>query len=137
MFDTNIFVFTPKHETEFGKNIEDFISQVEAVSNPNAKMDYSSYYWVGLGNFTKMGVNSRKKDKSTWLDDSIISFAKAYIKYQVIKSSSSMYAHFYAIRALEAAVTKYGEQVVISKLLPRDFDQAVQEFAPLCIERQC
>ena len=127
MFDTNIFVFTPKHETEFGKNIEDFISQVEAVSNPNAKMDYSSYYWVGLGNFTKMGVNSRKKDKSTWLDDSIISFAKAYIKYQVIKSSSSMYAHFYAIRALEAAVTKYGEQVVISKLLPRDFDQAVQE----------
>lgn|GEM_PF-300182 len=127
MPDTNILLFTPKHEIEFEKNIEDFISEVEAVPNPNAKMDYSSYYWDGLGNFTKMGVNSRKKDKSTWLDNSMIRFAKAYIKYQAIKSGSSMYAHFYAIRALEAAVTTRGEQVVISKLLPRDFDQAAQE----------
>jgi hypothetical protein len=90
-------------------------------------MDYNSYYWRGLGNFTKMGVNSRKKDKSTWLDVSIIRFAKAYVKYQAIKRGASIYAHFYSIRALEAAVTKRGEQVVISKLLPRDFDQAAQE----------
>ncbi|MGY0645914.1 MAG: integrase [Paraglaciecola chathamensis] len=127
MSETDILLFTPKHETEFEKNIEDFISEVEAAPNPNEKMDYSSYYWVGLGNFTKIGVNSRKKDEFTWLDDSIIRFAKAYIKYQAIKSGASMYAHFYAIRALEAAITKRSEQVVISKLLPRDFDQAAQE----------
>lgn len=127
MSETDILLFTPKHEIEFEKNIEDFINEVEAVPNPNAKMVYSSYYWSRLGNFTKMGVNSRKKDESTWLDDSIIRFAKAYIKYQAIKSGASMYAHFYAIRALEAAVIRRGEQVVISKLLPRDFDQAAQE----------
>lgn len=127
MSETDILLFTPKHEIEFDKNIEDFISVVEDAPNLNAQMDYSSYYWSGLGNFTKMGVNSRKKDKSTWLDVSIIRFAKAYIKYQAIKSGASMYAHFYAIRALEAAVTKRGEQVQISKLLPRDFDQAAQE----------
>lgn len=127
MSETDILLFTPKHEVEFDKNIEDFISEVEAAPNPNEKMDYSSYYWVGLGNFTKMGVNSRKKEESTWLDDSIIRFAKAYIKYQAIKSGASMYAHFYAIRALEAAITKRSEQIVISKLLPRDFDQAAQE----------
>ena len=125
--DTNQLLFTPSHAIEFEKNIEDFISEVEAVPNPNAKMDYNSYYWSDLGNFTKIGVNSRKKDKSTWLDESIIRFAKAYIKYQAIKSGSSMYAHFYAVRALEAAVTNRGEKVEIEKLLPRDFDQAAQE----------
>ena len=123
----DILLFTPKHEIEFEKNIEDFICEVEAVPNPNKEIDYNSYYWGGLGNFTKIGVNSRKKDKSTWLDESIIRFAKAYIKYQAIKSGSSMYAHFYAVRALEAAVTNRGEKVDIAKLLPRDFDQAAQE----------
>ncbi|MEQ3659880.1 MAG: integrase [Glaciecola sp.] len=127
MSKTNILLFTPKHEIEFEKNIEDFISEVEAAPNPNTKVDYTSHYWVGVGNFTKMGVNSRKKDKSTWLDDSIIRFAKAYVKYQAIKSGASLYAHFYAIRALEAAVTKHCEKVEIAKLLPRDFDQAAQE----------
>ncbi|MAI37675.1 integrase [Alteromonas sp.] len=127
MSETGILLFTPKHEIDFERNIEEFISEVEAAPNPNEKMDYSSYYWVGLGNFTKIGVNSRKKDELTWLDDSIIRFAKAYIKYQAIKRGASMYAHFYAIRALEGAITKRSEQVVISKLLPRDFDQAAQE----------
>lgn len=127
MSETDILLFTPKHEIDFERNIEEFISEVEAAPNPNEKMDYSSYYWVGLGNFTKIGVNSRKKDELTWLDDSIIRFAKAYIKYQAIKRGASMYAHFYAIRALEGAITKRSEQVVISKLLPRDFDQAAQE----------
>lgn len=127
MSETDILLFTPKHEIDFERNIEEFISEVEAAPNPNEKMDYSSYYWVGLGNFTKIGVNSRKKDELTWLDDSIIRFAKAYIKYQAIKRGASMYAHFYAIRALEGAITKRSERVVISKLLPRDFDQAAQE----------
>lgn len=127
MSETDILLFTPKHEIDFERNIEEFISEVEAAPNPNEKMDYSSYYWVGLGNFTKIGVNSRKKDELTWLDDSIIRFAKAYIKYQAIKRGASMYAHFYAIRALEGAITKRSGQVVISKLLPRDFDQAAQE----------
>jgi hypothetical protein len=127
MSDSNILLFIPKHELEFEKNIEDFIRVVEAAPNPNDKMDYGSYYWDKLGNFTKMGVNSRKKDKSTWLDDSIIRFAKAYIKYQAVKSGASMYAHFYALRALEASFTLRGEKVDITKLLPRDFDQAAQE----------
>lgn len=61
MTETEILLFTPKHELDFEKNIADFISEVESAPNPNSKMNYSSYYWAGLGNFTKMGVNSRKK----------------------------------------------------------------------------
>lgn len=127
MTDTNILLFIPKHELEFNKNVDDFIRMVEAAPNPNAKMDYGSHYWTKIGNFTRMGVNSRVKDKETWLDDSIIKFAKAYIKYQTIKSGASMYAHFYALRAIEAIFQKRGDKIDIARLLPRDFDHAAQE----------
>ncbi|WP_024606474.1 MULTISPECIES: hypothetical protein [unclassified Pseudoalteromonas] len=127
MADNNVLLFIPRHELEFETNVDDFIRLVEAAPNPNDKIDYNSYYWPKIGNFTRMGVNSRVKDKETWLDDSIIKFAKAYIKYQAIKSGTSMYAHFYALRAIEAVFQKRGEKVDIARLLPRDFDYAAQE----------
>ena len=127
MTEANILLFIPKHELEFEKNIDDFINMVETAPNPHDKMDYNSHYWPKIGNFTRMGVNSRKKDKETWLDDSIVRFAKAYIKYQAIKTNSSMYAHFYALRALEATFQKRGAKVNIGKLLPSDFDNAAIE----------
>lgn len=127
MTDTNVLLFIPKHEFEYEKNIKDFIEVVEAAPQPNNTMAYPSYYWPKIGNFTKLGVNSKNRESENWLDESIIPFAKAYIKYQQIKSGTSMYAHFYALRSLEAACLKACQLVNIAKLLPRDFVQAAQE----------
>jgi len=127
MSDDNVLLFIPKHEVEYAKNIQDFIEVVDAAPQPNDTMDYQSYYWPKIGNFTKLGVSSKNRENENRLDESIIPFAKAYIKYQQIKSGTSMYAHFYAIRSLEATCIKSNHSVTIEKLLPRDFDQAAQE----------
>ncbi len=127
MPDANVLLFIPKHEVEYEKNIKDFIDIVEAAPQPNESMVYQSYYWPKIGNFTKLGVGSKNRAIENRLDESIIPFAKAYIKYQQIKSGTSMYAHFYAIRSLEVACLKAYQSVNIAKLLPRDFDQAAQE----------
>ena len=127
MTDSNVLLFIPKHETEYEMNIQDFIGVLETAPQPNDKMDYQSCYWPKIGNFTKLGISSKNRERKNRLDESIIPFAKAYIKYQQIKSGTSMYAHFYAIRSLEAACLKAYQLVNIAKLLPRDFDQAAQE----------
>lgn len=127
MPNANVLLFIPKHEIEYEKNIADFIDAVEKAPQPNNVMDYRSYYWPKIGNFTKLGVGSKNRKSENILDESIIPFAKAYIKYQQIKSGTSMYAHFYAIRSLEASCVKAYKTVNISELLPRDFDQAAQE----------
>jgi len=127
MSDDNVLLFIPKHELDYEKNIKDFIEVVDAAPQPNDTMDYQSYYWPNIGNFTKLGISSKNREIENRLDESIIPFAKAYIKYQQIKSGTSMYAHFYAMRSLEAACLKAYYSVNIEKLLPRDFDQAAQE----------
>lgn len=127
MVDDNVLLFIPKHEVEHGKNVADFIELVSSAPEPNAEMDYQSYYWPEIGNFTKLGVGSKNRETENRLHESIVPFAKAYIKYQQIKSGTSMYAHFYAIRSIEAACLKAYKLVNIEKLLPKDFDQAAQE----------
>lgn len=127
MVDDNVLLFIPKHEVEHGKNVADFIELVSSAPEPNAEMDYQSYYWPEIGNFTKLGVGSKNREVEKRLHPSIVPFAKAYIKYQQIKSGTSIYAHFYAIRAIEAACLKAYQSVSIENLLPKDFDQAAQE----------
>lgn len=127
MSEDNILLFIPKHQQNYSANIEDFVCTVKSAENPNDKMDYATQYWPEVGNFTKMGISSKNRDVKNQLDESILPFAKAYIKYQAIKSGTSMYAHFYAIRALESACIKaYGEVDIVS-LLPCDFDSAAQD----------
>lgn len=127
MSEDNILLFIPKNQQNYSANIEDFVYTVKLAENPNDKMDYDTQYWPEVGNFTKMGISSKNRDVKNQLDESILPFAKAYIKYQAIKSGSSMYAHFYAIRALESACMKaYGEVDIVS-LLPCDFDSAAQD----------
>lgn len=127
MSEDNVLLFIPKHQQNYSANIEDFVRTVKSAENPNDKMDYATQYWPGVGNFTKMGISSKNRDVKNQLDESILPFAKAYIKYQAIKSGTSMYAHFYAIRALESACMKaYGDVDIVS-LLPRDFDSAAQD----------
>lgn len=127
MTKDNVLLFIPKHEYEHSKNVVAFIELVSAAPEPNEEMEYQSYYWPKIGNFTKLGVGSKNREAEKRLHQSIVPFAKAYIKYQQIKSGTSMYAHFYAIRAIEAACLKVYPSINIEKLLPRDFDQAAQE----------
>ncbi|HCV01579.1 MAG TPA: integrase [Pseudoalteromonas sp.] len=127
MVEDNILLFIPKHENEYRKNITDFVELVTKAPEPNEEMDYQSFYWPKIGNFTKLGVGSKNRETENRLHESIVPFAKAYIKYQQIKSGASMYAHLYAIRSIEAACIKTYQTVNIEKLLPKDFDNAARE----------
>jgi len=127
MIEDNILLFIPKHENEYRKNITDFVELVTKAPEPNEEIDYQSYYWPKIGNFTKLGVGSKNRETKNRLHESIVPFAKAYIKYQQIKSGASMYAHLYAIRSIEAACIKTHQRVNIEKLLPKDFDNAARE----------
>lgn len=123
----DLLIFTPKHELDFKTNLKDFIEAVEPVQLLRPRLNYQSYYWPKVGNFTKFGVSSKDRKEENLLHESIIPFAKAYIKYQYIRSGKSMYAHFYALRALECTCVEAYGMIEISKLLPRDFDMAAQK----------
>lgn len=127
MNEATLLIFTPKHELDFKSNLTDFIETVCNVPIFGIAHDYESYHWPKIGNFTKFGVSSRDRSSANLLHESIIPFAKAYIKYQYIRSGASMYAHFYALRALECACLEVYGTVDITKLLPKDFDIAAQK----------
>ncbi|EPC4055530.1 integrase [Vibrio parahaemolyticus] len=124
---SNLILFTPKHEQVQRANLVDFISLVEeSYPQLNDEIEYESYYWPKVGNFTKIGVSSRNKGEENRLHPSIIPFAKAYVAYSKTHNRSRNTNQLYALRAIEAAcIEAYGE-VDIAKLGVIDFDRAAQ-----------
>lgn len=121
----NIFTFTPQHELDHQKNLQEFIKLVNELPPLNDKYDHDSHYWPNVGNFTVFGTSNQDRDPANVLDVSLLPFAKAYIVYGS-STKSGINSRFYALRAINAAcVKKYGT-VDVNKLSAIDFDDAAQ-----------
>lgn len=124
--------FKPKHEFEHKLNLADFIELCEAYPHlPPAKSSqdeyhYDSAYWNGVVNFTKLGVNARKRGKEYELDDSIMPFAKAYFTYQQSHAPTKTKNESKALRVIEQALLKAHGTVDITQLKPAILDNAAQ-----------
>ena len=119
-------IFKPKHELEHNKNLYDFILLATKLPDLNDKVDYDSCYWPKVGNFTKIGVSSKNRDPENCLHESILPFAKAYVKYQQTLKRTKMTGELYALRALECACLAAHGKVEITQLTSLDWDRAAQ-----------
>lgn len=67
-------------------------------------LDWYSHAWPGVGNFTKKGAPARGYTQEQLLDQEIIPFAKAFVRYQQGHNPSKLKNEFKAIRCIEAAL---------------------------------
>jgi len=122
---SDVVIFTPKHELDGKANLDDFIEFSEKIVPFGSDFDRASNYWKGIGNFTKFGVNSRTRDNEDILHSSILSFAKAYMLYD-LSSKSKNVRKLFALRAIEETCRQQYGVVAVNKLSIIDFDKAAQ-----------
>ena len=106
--------------------IKRFIDFVKQLSELNEDIKFDENYWKGEVNFVKTGISSKDRSPENLLHHSIIEFAKAYVKYQRIKSKLKTQDTILSIRAIEQiCLDRYGE-VDLTKLVIADFDLAAE-----------
>ena len=80
---SDIFLFTPKAQLDCRQNLEEFIVMCrDRLTVFGKELDWYSSAWPAVGNFTKKGASSRGYTAEQLLDQGIMSFAKAYVRYQ-------------------------------------------------------
>ncbi|MBF4454582.1 integrase [Acinetobacter sp. SK-43] len=106
--------------------IKQFIDFVKQLSELNEDIKFDENYWKGEVNFVKTGISSKDRSPENLLHHSILEFAKAYVKYQRIKSKLKTQDTILSIRAIEQiCLDRYGE-VDLTKLVIADFDLAAE-----------
>lgn len=106
--------------------IKRFIDFVKQLSELNEDIKFDENYWKGEVNFVKTGISSKDRSPENLLHHSILEFAKAYVKYQRIKSKLKTQDAILSIRAIEQiCLDRYGE-VDLTKLVIADFDLAAE-----------
>lgn len=124
--------FTPKHGFEHKLNLAKFIELCESyphlppAKSSQDKYNYNSAYWSGVANFTKLGVNSKKRGSEFELDESIIPFAKAYFTYQQSHAPTKSKNELKALRVIEQAMLRAHGSVDITLVKPAILDSAAQ-----------
>ncbi|MCF7718679.1 integrase [Aeromonas jandaei] len=124
--------FKPRHEFEHKQNLADFIKLCESyphlppMKNSQEKYNYDSAYWTGVVNFTKLGVNARKRGKEFELDESIMPFAKAYFTFQQSHAPTKPKNESKALRVIELAMLRAHGTVDITQVNSAILDNAAQ-----------
>ncbi|MFG0350832.1 integrase [Pseudomonas sp. zbq_5] len=102
---TNVLQFVPKAQLTSRQNLEEFILMCrDRLTVFGADLDWYSHAWPQVGNFTKKDAPSRGFTPDQLLDSGIMSFAKAYVRYQQGFKPSKLKNEFKAIRCIEAAL---------------------------------
>lgn len=123
----NLVYFLSDNNKTPKQNIDNFIAFSKQLSELNEDIKFEENYWKDEVNFVKVGVSSRNKDPINLLHDSILNFAKAYVKYQKINSKLKTQETIFAVRAIEqVCLSKYG-LVDLTKLIIADFDLAAEK----------
>lgn len=101
----NILLFTPRQQRDCKKNLDDFISMCRnQLTVFGADLDWCANTWPKVGNFTVIGAPSRGFADDQLLNANIISFAKAYVRYQQGHNPTKLKNEFKAIRCIEKAL---------------------------------
>lgn len=129
---SDIINFKPKYEFEHKLNLAEFIELCESyprlppIKSSQDKYNYNSAYWSGVANFTKLGVNAKKRGCEFELDKSIMPFAKAYFTYQQSHSPTKSKNELKALRVIELAMLRAHGSVDITQVKPTILDNAAQ-----------
>lgn len=101
----DILLFTPRHQRECQKNLEDFIAMCrDRLTVFGADLDWDAHAWPKVGNFTVKGAPARGYTTDQLLNAGIVPFAKAYVRYQQGHNPTKSKNEFKAIRCIEKAL---------------------------------
>jgi hypothetical protein len=128
---TNITPFVSKASLTAQQNLKRFISysknKLTVFNEVNGPINWDSYYWKGVVNFTKLGVHSQGHSVNDALCPDFIDFAKAYFRLQQgIKSTGTM-NESKALRCIEAAFLEQAEKANICALNEDILDIAAEK----------
>ncbi len=120
-----IFKFLPKKELDARANIAEFIDNCrEKLTVFGDDLDWDNWNWKGVVNFTKAGAPSRGVKANQILDQEILPFAKAYIRYQQGHNPTKSIQEIQGIRCLEPALINIKGKADITLLDVRVLDEA-------------
>ena len=121
-----IFHFVPKFRKDVNQNLQDFIhmSRYNLVTF-GEDLHWDDWYWKGVVQFTKSGVNSRAASENDALDSSFIDFAKAYFRYQQSHKPTRRKNEIFCLRALEHALLQVNGKAHITDVSVAALDEAV------------
>lgn len=101
----DILLFVPKHQSDCRKNLESFITMCrDQLTVFGADLDWGANAWPKVGNFTVVGAPARGFTSAQLLSADIMSFAKAYVRYQQGHNPTKLKNEFKAIRCIEKAL---------------------------------
>lgn len=102
---SNIFLFTPKAHLTARQNLAEFVTMCrDRLTVFGADLDWYKSSWPGVGNFTKKDVSSRGYTTDQLLHPDIMSFSKAYVRYQQGHNPKKLKNEFKALRCIEQAL---------------------------------
>lgn len=102
---SNIILFVPKAQLTCRENLNEFVLMCrDRLTVFGEDLDWKSHAWPGVGNFTKKGAPARGYTNAQLLSADIMSFAKAYVRYQQGHNPTKLKNEFKAIRCIEEAL---------------------------------
>jgi len=102
---SNVILFAPKAQLTCRENLDEFVLMCrDRLTVFGEDLDWYSHAWPGVGNFTKKAAPSRGYTEAQLLSADILSFAKAYVRYQQGHNPSKLKNEFKAIRCIEEAL---------------------------------
>lgn len=121
--------FTPKHERDVAKNLDDFVYICRHhLTVFGSDLNWDALEWPGAARFTKLGA-ARKRDRleENRFDDRLIEFAKAYLRYQQGMKPTGARNETKALRAIESIMAIRPEMAGIVDLNISVLDEAAGE----------
>lgn len=122
---SNLFYFTSQSELDARHNTSQFIERCRSELKVfGADLDFDSWLWHKVANFTKLGSGSRSLSVEDKMGEPFISFAKAYFRYQQGHNPTGTRNESKALKVLEQALSDAHGEPDILRLDPSILDQA-------------
>lgn len=123
---SNLFYFNSKRELDARDNLSVFVQQCRyELTVFGADLDFDSWLWPRVANFTKLGAGSRSSSVEDKMGEPFISFAKAYFRYQQGHNPTGTRNESKALKVLEQALSEAHGEPDILRLDASILDQAV------------
>jgi len=121
-----IIQFEGKANRTARKNVEQFIRRCrDDLTVFGANLDWDNWRWKGVVNFTRAGAPSHGVKPEQLLCQSIMPFAKAYVRYRQGHKPTKLKNEIKAIRCIEPALLKVKGKVDITQVDVAVLDEAV------------
>ncbi|WP_141240532.1 hypothetical protein [Pseudomonas gelidaquae] len=122
---SNLFHFISQSELDARHNTSQFIDKCRnELTVFGADLDFDSWLWPKVANFTKLGSGSRSFSVDDRMREPFISFAKAYFRYQQGHNPTGTRNESKALKVLEQALSDAHGEPDIVRLDASILDQA-------------